>query len=240
MFKDILQKEQKYILALVIVTLILGARFLYERANPLALAGRPARVVAIPSTGKDINSPVSFLFGRAPYFILCDRAARTYKAVPNKFMDSQHAAGLSAGKMLAGKKIDAVCANNIGFEPMRVFHSKKIEVYTGIHGTVWQTLESFPDSLTKITEQNVPAHFGITGSKTPIACSSFDVQANLPDIVQGKFYMCYDCGYRISEAKLTNGVIPAKCPACGMAMHEVITVAEPLKSGLIKPKVRVF
>lgn len=234
-------RHKEILLFIVLVTaigLVIG-RAIYEQDNPVVLSGNKAVVVAIASTGKDISSPVSFLFGRAPFYIICDRAKKTYKAVPNKFMDAQHAAGLRSAQMLAKLNVDVVLGNNVGFEPFRVFSQARIEVYTDIHGTVWQALQDFPDGLTKLTEQNVPSHFGITGSKTPVACNSFDTQANLGRIVQGKYFICFDCNYRISE-KAAGNDIPAVCPKCGGAMHEVVAVASPLDTGLVKPKVRVF
>ncbi|MBF0479902.1 MAG: NifB/NifX family molybdenum-iron cluster-binding protein [Candidatus Omnitrophica bacterium] len=232
-------KEIIFLIILIAASLLVIGQSIYEYNNPVVLNGKSAVIIAIASTGRDINSPVSYLFGRAPFYIICDRAKKTYKAVPNKYMDSQHAAGLRSAQMLAKLNVDAVLGNNVGFEPFRVLSQARVEVYTDLQGTVWQALQDFPDGLTKLTEQNVPSHFGITGSKKPIACASFDVQANLGRIVQGKFYMCFDCNYRISEAK-AGGTVPTTCPKCGGAMHEVIAVTSPVETGVVKPKVRVL
>ncbi|MBF0386920.1 MAG: NifB/NifX family molybdenum-iron cluster-binding protein [Candidatus Omnitrophica bacterium] len=234
--------KNKELLFLLIFLAALGAvigQMTWEQSNPLVLTGRKAVIVAIAATGKDITSPVSYLFGRAPFYIICDRAKKTYKAVPNKFMDSQHAAGLRSAQMLAAMNVDVVLGNNVGFEPFRVFDAARVEVYTDIHGTAWQALNDFPDGLTKLTAENVPAHFGITNSKKAVACNSFDTQANLGRIVQGKFYICFDCNYRLSETA-AGGKMPAACPKCNGAMHEVVAVASPLDAGLVSPKVRVF
>ena len=234
-----MKKETIFSIVLVLVSGLLLWRVYYEKNNPLILTGKKAVIVAIASTGRDISSPVSYLFGRAPFFIICDRAKRTYKAVPNKFMDAQHAAGLRAAQMLAEMNVDAVLGNNVGFEPFRVFDQARIEVYTDIRGTAWQALQDFPDALTKLTAENVPSHFGITGSLKPIACSSFDAQANVGRIVQGKYYICFDCNYRISDKK-TGGVVPTKCPKCGGVLHEVVAVTAPLQGGALKPKMKVL
>ena len=233
------RKEIIFLLLLLAAAGLVIGRAYYEEDNPLVLSGNKAVIVAIASTGRDISSPVSYLFGRAPFYIICDRAKKTYRAVPNKYMDAQHAAGLRSAQMLAKMNVDVVLGNNIGFEPFRVFSQERIEVYTDIHGTVWQALQDFPDGLVKLTEQNVPSHFGITGSKKPVACNSFDTQANLGRIVQGKYYVCFDCNYRISE-KAAGQSVPAKCPKCGGAMHEVVAVTSPVDPGVVKPKVRVF
>ena len=224
-----------FIAAFVLVV----SRAYYEKENPLVLSGRKAVIVAIPATGKDINSPISFLFGRAPYFIICDRSKRTYRAIPNKFMDVQHAAGMRAAQMLVAMNVDAVLGNNVGFEPFRIFDQARIEVYSDVHGTAWQALVDYPDNLTRLTAENVPAHFGITGSKTAVACKTFDTQANAGRIVQGKYFICFNCQYRISENG-AGGLMPKKCPRCGAFLHEVAAVAAPLQVDNIKPQVRVL
>lgn len=224
---------------LVAATAILLAKTIYEGSHPLVMRGKDARIVAIPATGRDVRSPVSHLFGRAPFFIIYDRSRGTYKVIPNPYVDSQHAAGLRASRMMAKAGIDAICADNIGFEPARVMKAANIEMYSGISGTVWDTLQDFPTALTRIDGQNVPSHFGITGSKKPVACTSFDAMANMKSVFQGRFFVCFDCGYRLQGGSLpANGIVP--CPRCGKIIHEVICVAAPKSPGAVKPKIEVF
>ena len=233
MFED----KKLHIALLIVAATIVGIRSIYEARHPLILHGDEARRIAIPSTGSDIRSPVSFLFGRAPYFIVCDRARDTYQAFPNKFVDAQHAAGLRSSRVIADMRVDAVCGNNVGFEPFNVFQDANIEVYTGIKETVWDTLQAFPDALTRLTEQNVPAHFGITGSKNAVACRSFNAEANLARVVQGQYLICFACNYR--TAKNPKETASSRvCPKCGQPLHEVLAVTG--TKGNLKPTLRVF
>lgn len=232
------KREKLFIGVLVAALMLLGLRALYEQNHPVVLQGRKARLIAIPATSKDVQGPVSYLFGRAPFFILCDREKKSFKAVPNPYLDAMHAAGLKSSRMLVEMKVDAVCGNNVGFEPSRTFQAANIEVYTDIKPTVLETLAAFPDGLIKIDKQNVPAHFGITGSKTQIACNSFDVQANLAQLVQGKFYVCFGCGFRVSETTLA-GLKPTVCPKCGQPLHEVVAITSPAETTGTKLKVKV-
>ena len=135
-------KERRYLSLLLVAVAIVGARSVYEMNHPLLLHGKEARRVVIPSTGSDIHSPVAYLFGRAPYFIVCDRARGTYRAVPNEFVDAQHAAGLRSSRSIAKMRVDAICANHIGFEPFNVFRDANIEVYTNPKKSVWDTLKA--------------------------------------------------------------------------------------------------
>ncbi len=227
-----------FFVLIVAFSLVIGRAY-YEKDNPLVLTGGKAVIIAIAATGKDINSPVSYLFGRAPYFILCDRSKGNYRAIPNKFMDSQYAAGLRAAQMLVKMGADVVLGNNVGFEPFRVFDQARIEVYTDIKGTAWEALGNFPDNLTLLTAENVPAHFGITGDKNAVACKTFNTQANAGRIVQGKYFICFNCQFHVSE-KNSSGVMPKRCPRCGALMHEVIAVTAPLQGDNIKPQIRVL
>ena len=102
-----------------------------------------------------------------------------------------------------------------------------------------QLIQADSAPVTKLTAENVPAHFGITGSKTAIACKSFDTQANLGRIVQGKYSICLNCQYRISQ-KNVGGEVLRKCPKCGGEMQEVIAVTAPLATDSVKPKVKVL
>ncbi|MBF0253589.1 MAG: NifB/NifX family molybdenum-iron cluster-binding protein [Candidatus Omnitrophica bacterium] len=231
-------KEASLLIVLALVVAVLGARMIYEHHHPVMFRGSRARLVAIASTGTDMRSPVSFLFGRAPFFAVCDRATEKCEMVPNPYMDGQHASGLKAAQMLVKKGVDAVCANQIGFEPVRTFNAGKVAIYTDMSGSVWDTLRMFPDGLTRITEQNVPSHFGITGSKTPIACSSFDAQANVSQIVQGQFWICPNCDWR--KTQTGSGGAGARCPRCGGSLLSVTAVTAPSAAGVMKPQVRVF
>lgn len=231
-------RESAYAIIMVVMVGLVMWRSVYELKNPTISTGRKAVVIAIASTGRDISSPVSYLFGRAPYYIICDRAKNTFKAVANKYQDAQHAAGLRSAEMIAKMKVDAVCGNNVGFEPFKVLSRSHIEVYTNLSGSVYDALQAFPDGLTRLTAENVPTHFGITGSKKPIACSSFDVTANVGRIVQGKFYICADCQYRLTAK--SGDVTPSSCPKCGGSMREVIAVTAPLDTGAVKPNIRVL
>jgi predicted Fe-Mo cluster-binding NifX family protein len=224
--------------AVAVVVFVLAVQVLTRQSRRAGVRGNKVRLIAIPAASADVRGPVSYLFGRAPYFILCDRVSKTYQAIPNPYMDAMHAAGLKSSEMLVKKQVDAVCGNNIGFEPSRTFQAAGIAVYTGIKPTVLETLAVFPDGLAKIDQQNVPSHFGITGSKIPIACKSFDVGANLAQIVQGKFYVCFQCGYRISETALA-GAKPSVCPQCGQPLHEVVAVTSPAETAGTPLKVKV-
>lgn len=233
-------KEQLFLIILAVAIVSLTIKALHERRDPLILRGVKARYVAIPSTGRDINSPSSYFFGKAQYFIISDRAKGTYRVIHNKFADDLHAAGLKASQMLINLDVDAVCANNIGFEQARLFHAANIEMYTNVRKTPMETLKAFPNNLMQITEKNASLHADATNSRKPTVNSRLNVYANTAEITQGKFFVCYQCGYHLKSMDISaeNGRQNV-CLYCGGGLHQVIAVSTPKASGL-KPKIKVF
>lgn len=233
-------KEQLFLIILIVAVALLTLVALNERRDPLILHGVKARYVAIPSTGRDINNPSSYFFGKAPFFIVFDRTKKTYRAVPNKYANAPHAAGLKASQMLVDMDVDAVCANNIGFEQTRILHRANIEMYANIKRTPRETLEAFPGGLIRIDEQSVQSRGSVTDSADSPAYSRFDVYANTAEIMQGKYFVCYRCGYHLRDADMPAAAGRQNiCPYCGGGLHEVTAVST-LKTRGLKPKIKVF
>ena len=233
-------KEQIFLIILIVSIAVLALRALHERNNPIEITGKKVRYIAIPSTGRDVNSPSSYLFGRSQYFIVFDKNKKSFRTVRNKFVDSQHSAGLKASRMLLEMGINVICADNIGFESTRVFHDAKVDIYTNVKATPWATLKAYPKNLTKITEQNVPSHFGITGDKKNSAKNQLNNGISASDFVQGKVFVCFNCGYHLKSAELMAANNSKKvCPRCGGTFKEVIAVSTPKSQGL-NPKIKVF
>ncbi|MBF0197852.1 MAG: NifB/NifX family molybdenum-iron cluster-binding protein [Planctomycetes bacterium] len=227
-------------MVLIAATLLLTGRSLYEAAYPGFKQGDQARFVAICSTGADIQSPVSYLFGRAPWFIICDRMNQTFRSVMNPYVEAPHAAGLKSAQLLTTYNIDAVVGNNVGFEPARVFQQDNIDIYSGVKNTVWETLLAYPDGLTGLKGENVPAHFGITGSKAQVPCTSFEARANIKNIVQGSYLICEKCQYREALDSTSQSPPNSRCPLCNAKVFKVISVAAPPQVNGVDPKIKVL
>ena len=94
--------------------------------------------VIISSTGKDLESSVSNVFGRCPYFIIVEVKGSKiidFKAIDNISANQVGGAGISAAQAVAEKGAEAVITGNVGPRASDVLKQFKIKVYAGT-GTV--------------------------------------------------------------------------------------------------------
>ncbi len=103
--------------------------------------------IAVSSTGKDLDSDVSSMFGRCPYFIIAeieDEKIKAFEAVENTSADQAGGAGISAAKIVAEKDVNAVISENVGPRALDGFRQFNIEIYSG-SGSVNEVLQKFID-----------------------------------------------------------------------------------------------
>lgn len=97
--------------------------------------------VAIPSEGEDINSPISKVFARAPYFIVYNSESNTYKTIRNPEEDI---AGPVATERIITEGVNMVIANKIGTYSLNALRDNGIEVFVGARGTCWDAITKLP------------------------------------------------------------------------------------------------
>lgn len=101
--------------------------------------------VAISSTGKDINSEVSQVFARCPYFIIAEienKEIKKTETIENESAGQFGGAGISAGQKVAEKNVSSVITGNIGPKASMVLNQFNIRVYRG-SGTIKEALQEF-------------------------------------------------------------------------------------------------
>ena len=107
--------------------------------------------IAISSTNKNIESNVSDVFGRCPYFIIAEikdgKIERT-EAIKNKSADQTGGAGISAAQLMAEKDINVVITGNVGPRALDVLKQFNIDIYSG-EGIVKDILQDFIDKKLK-------------------------------------------------------------------------------------------
>src|SRR3989338_1821156 len=108
--------------------------------------------VAISSTDKNIESNVSEVFGRCPYFIIAEinkegKIEKT-EVIKNESADQAGGVGLAAAQLMAEKDIEAVITGNAGPRALDVLRQFNISVYSG-KGTVKDVLQEFVDGKLK-------------------------------------------------------------------------------------------
>ena len=103
--------------------------------------------IAISSTGKDLESDISNVFGRCPYFIIAEienNKIAKIEAIENASVNQMGGAGISAAQAIAEKGVKAVISGNLGPRASDVLKQFNIEVYKG-SGLVKEALQKFID-----------------------------------------------------------------------------------------------
>jgi len=101
--------------------------------------------IAVSSTGKNIESKVSDIFARCPYFIIAeikDQKIDKTEIIENKSTDQMSGAGISAAQLMAEKNVNAVITGNVGPRAFDVLKQFNIEIYRG-EGKVKEAVEKF-------------------------------------------------------------------------------------------------
>jgi predicted Fe-Mo cluster-binding NifX family protein len=107
--------------------------------------------VAVSSTGKELDSNVSEVFGRCPYFIIAEiegKKIQGFEAVENAVANQMGGAGISAAQTVAEKGVKAVITGNLGPRASDVLKQFNIEVYNG-NGLVKEALQKFMENRLK-------------------------------------------------------------------------------------------
>jgi predicted Fe-Mo cluster-binding NifX family protein len=101
--------------------------------------------VAVSSIGRNLESKVSTVFGRCPYFIIADiegKKIQRTEAVENMSAGQKGGAGISAAREIAERGAKAVITGNLGPRASDVLRQFRIEAYMG-GGSVKESLEKF-------------------------------------------------------------------------------------------------
>ncbi len=111
--------------------------------------------IAISSTDKNIESNVSDIFGRCPYFVIAeieDGETKRTEIVENKSTDQMSGAGISAAQLIAERNVNAVITGNVGPRALDVLRQFNIAVYYG-DGLIKEVLKEFIDGKLKKIER---------------------------------------------------------------------------------------
>jgi len=107
--------------------------------------------IAISSTDKNIESNISDIFGRCPYFIIAevkDNKIGKIEIIKNKNIDQAGGAGISTAQLMAEKDVNVIITGNIGPRALDVLNQFDIEIYSE-EGVVKEVLQKFIDGKLK-------------------------------------------------------------------------------------------
>jgi predicted Fe-Mo cluster-binding NifX family protein len=101
--------------------------------------------IALSSMGKDIESDVSDIFARCPYFVIADikdQKINEIEVVKNEGANQMGGAGISMAQLMAEKDVKAVITGNVGPRAFEVLKQFNIEIYRG-EGKVKEAIGEF-------------------------------------------------------------------------------------------------
>jgi len=107
--------------------------------------------IAISSTDKNIESNVSDVFGRCPYFIIAeikDNKIEKTETIKNENINQASSAGISTAQLMAEKDVNVVITGNVGPRALDVLKQFKIEIYSR-EGIIKDVLQEFIDGKLK-------------------------------------------------------------------------------------------
>lgn len=114
--------------------------------------------IAIPSTGKDMDSMVDMRFGRCPYFMIVElegKKIKGHKALENTSIRASHGAGITAAQLVANSGVEAIISGNIGPKAFDVLSSTGIRIFTGAFDiSVKQAVEKYTNG--ELQEASMP------------------------------------------------------------------------------------
>ena len=120
-------------------------------------------MIAISSSGQDLDAQVDPRFGRCAYFVIADPDTLACEAVANDGLNASGGAGIAAAQQLAAKKATAALTGNCGPNAFDTLKAAGIEVLTGVSGTVREAIQGYQAGSFKAAAQaTVSAHNGMS------------------------------------------------------------------------------
>ena len=99
--------------------------------------------VAIGSVGTTLSSPVCIQFDNSPYFIVTDPVQHVYHVVANPNVNDPGNQGVQTAQYMVDLNVENVVAGNFSMNAMNMLHMLRINVYSGITGTVLDILNAY-------------------------------------------------------------------------------------------------
>ena len=118
--------------------------------------------VIVSSQGKDLDSKISPVFGRAKWFILVDTDDMSHESFENPATSQSSGAGIMAAQFVLKKGSSSVLSANVGPNAFEVLQAGSVSCYIAKNGTVKETVEAFINKkLEKMGSATAENHSGI-------------------------------------------------------------------------------
>lgn len=121
--------------------------------------------VIVSSTGPEMGSEVSRVFGRAEYYLLVDTGDMSAQPLKNPATGQSSGAGIRAAQFVLEQKPEALISSNVGPNAFEVLSAGGVECYSAPPGSVKSAVEAFEKgTLESLSSANAGSHSGITGA----------------------------------------------------------------------------
>ncbi len=117
--------------------------------------------LCITSQGDNLESQIDTRFGRCQYFIIADSETLEFEAVKNPNIDGMGGVGIQSGQLMSEKEVKVVLTGNVGPNAFQTLQAAKVDIITGISGTVKEVIEKYKTGELKPVEKpSVDSNFG--------------------------------------------------------------------------------
>lgn len=119
--------------------------------------------ICVCANAPDLDSQISPVFGRCPYFLIVDEETKDFKVIPNTALQAGRGAGVAAAQVVAFEKASVVICGNFGPNAFSVLRMSGIKIYPGVFGlTIRQVIDKYnKGELKEIKAPTTSGHFGL-------------------------------------------------------------------------------
>jgi len=123
--------------------------------------------IGICALGPDLNSQVSPVFGRAPYFLILNLENDEFEAISNPAFENSRGAGVGASQILVSRGVKIIICGNFGPNAFSVLKISGVKIYSGVMGlTAKEAVKRYKEGRLKRAEiPSAPGHFGFSRGK---------------------------------------------------------------------------
>ncbi|QNK40581.1 NifB/NifX family molybdenum-iron cluster-binding protein [Caproicibacter fermentans] len=115
--------------------------------------------IAVPSEGKQMDSPVNRSFGRTPCFIVADTETGDFKVIDNEAAAAQGGAGIKAAQTIVDSGAGAVVTFHCGENAAEVLNAAGIRLWKAVPGTVADMADAWKNgTLAELSEIHAGYH----------------------------------------------------------------------------------